>query len=111
MAKFYIESGDVKVIKTGGLYLSVLIKFFRTIIQQNIDIKFGEEIAINECGFIGDLADKDKEYDLKYINYRKAKCVEITDLRAPGVPFHIEDYGTLFINTEQLLGLIELPGE
>ena len=110
MAKFYIQSGNTKIVKDGRHYLSTIMTVFRSKIKRDKEIVLGEEVAISEAGFIGDLT-KMVDDDPGYVNLRKLRCVEIPDIKTPLLPLHLEENETYFINTKQVLDLINLPGE
>lgn len=70
MAKFYIETGEFRAILDAPAWTAAIIKVFSDLIRMNPEIVLGENISINERGFVGEHK-KDREIfkDSDYLDY------------------------------------------
>ena len=112
MAKFYIESGNVKVIKTGEDFLTITVNLLREMFKQNVTVKLGEGVSVSECGFIGEFIEQKDLYSIEYFNQRRNAFREIDLFEySKEVPKHLRENETLFLKTRQLLKVAGLPGK
>ena len=107
MSKYYIESGDWRVVVSASDFINGVISALRHLIFESEDdeINLANIIAVNEEGYISDLLKDPALFDEGYAETRKDSHILIRNLRLSSFEKPEGDV-IIFLPTKHLLELI-----
>jgi hypothetical protein len=108
MAKFYIESGNYRIIVVNDNYLDAMIDALTHLAKKqmkgkDLHIKLGPSVGLSEIGFFNSLLADNKEDSAEELSFRRKNYISVNSLKEK------IDYKmgiTLFLPTKQLVNMI-----
>jgi hypothetical protein len=109
MAKFYIQSGDLKVVAQGEDFLTTVLGVLSDVLKYSPDMELGKTLSVSERGFSTDLVGRGTEGLFNgYVRVRK-KNMRVVTVISPDI--EMERGQTLFLPRDQLIELISREEE